>query len=57
MTRADVSASVCVSNSVRRVGTICHERPNRSFSQPHSLVSPPSLSRLQYSSTSSWVSH
>jgi len=28
--------------TVRSVGIICHERPNRSFSQPHGLGSPPS---------------
>ena len=29
------------------VGTTCHETPKRSFSQPHWLSSPPSVSASQ----------
>ena len=38
------------------MGTICHDTPNRSFSQPHGPSSPPSDSALQYRSTSAWSS-
>ena len=36
---------------------ICHDRPNRSFSQPHCVGLPPCASSLSHSSsTSCWVS-
>ena len=53
--RCAFSRSGSVSSSGRRDGTICHDRPNRSLSQPHTLSSPPSVSAFQYVSTSSWV--
>ena len=31
----------------QRVGTTCHDTPNRSLSQPHGPSSPPSVSRVQ----------
>jgi hypothetical protein len=31
----------------RTVGTICHERPKRSFNQPHCSAEPPSRSAFQ----------
>src|SRR5919201_2415083 len=57
ITRCDFSRSGSLSSSGRRVGTICHETPNLSFSQPHGPGSPPSESLLQNESTSSWLSH
>src|SRR5205085_9075976 len=42
----------------RTSGTICHDTPNRSFSQPHGPSSPPSsVSLVQYLSTSCCVLH
>ena len=40
-------------------GTTCHDKPNRSLSQPHcwAFGSPPSESFAQKESISSWVSH
>src|ERR1041385_820891 len=37
-------------------GTICHDRPNLSFNQPHLPFSPPCESFSQNSSTSCWLS-
>ena len=55
ITRCDFSGSGSASSSGRTVGTICHERPNRSLSQPHGPSSPPSESALQNASTSACV--
>ena len=54
ITRCDFSRSGSAISSDSRVGTICHDTPNRSLSQPQGPSSPPSLSLLQYESTSSW---
>ena len=56
MARCALSGSGSLSSSVRRVGMICHDRPYRSFSQPHGPSSPPFVSAAQSSSTSSCVS-
>src|SRR5947209_1399112 len=39
------------------VGTICHERPYRSFTQPHCSASGTAERAFQYRSTSAWLSH
>ena len=54
--RADLSASGSFISSVNRVGMICQDTPYLSLSQPHGPSSPPSVSRLQNRSTSSWLS-
>src|SRR2546425_9647662 len=56
MTRCDFPPSGSSSRSCSSVGTICHDRPNLSFSQPQGPSSPPSENVLQNVSTSSWVS-
>ena len=56
MTRCAFSRSGSPSSSGRRVGTICHDSPNRSLSQPQGPSSPPSESADQKRSTSSWES-
>jgi hypothetical protein len=53
ITRCDFSLSGSPSSSGSAVGTICHDRPNLSFSQPQGPSSPPSESLLQKASTSS----
>src|SRR5437870_9121545 len=44
------------STSGSAVGTICHDKPYLSLSQPHWLFCPPADSFSQYSSTSACVS-
>ena len=56
MTLPAFSASGSLSSSPKTEGTICHDRPNLSFSQPHWLSSPPSVSFPHSSSTSACVS-
>jgi hypothetical protein len=56
ITRCDFCRSGSASSSERRVGMICQEIPNLSFSQPHGPSSPPSERAVQYLSTSSWFS-
>jgi hypothetical protein len=56
MTRWAFAWSASVSSSMSTFGTICHDTPNLSFSQPHGPSSPPSESVLQSRSTSSWLS-
>ncbi len=42
-------------SSSSRLGTTCHDTPNRSLSQPHGPGSPPpAVSASQYRSTSAW---
>ena len=41
----------------RATGTICHDTPNRSVSQPHGPFSPPAESFSQSRSISPWVRH
>src|SRR5207249_10927562 len=48
-----LSVSLAFNISPTNVGTICHEMPYLSFSQPHSTVSPPSDNFSQNSSISS----
>src|SRR5438046_9393006 len=50
--RGSFSSSTCM----RKAGTICHDNPYLSLSQPQTLVAPPSASLLQYLSTSACVS-
>src|SRR6266571_2314418 len=52
MTRCDFVASLLLISSTKTVGTICHERPNLSLSQPHCTSLPPAESFLQYRSSS-----
>src|SRR5918911_267494 len=56
MTLSDFLASLSCNISPKSLGTICHDTPNLSFSQPHCSSSPPSESPFQSSSTSSCVS-
>src|SRR5258705_4871946 len=56
MTLADFRVSLSWSNFPRMEGTICHDNPYLSFSQPHLCFSPPAESFSQNSSTSSCVS-
>src|SRR4029077_1164061 len=59
MARPDFSLAGPDIIAYEAVGTICHERPNLSFSQPHCCArsSPPSHSLSQQRSTSAWVLH
>src|SRR5207247_3958493 len=52
MTRCDFLGSRSVNNSVMTVGTICHDSPNLSLSQPHCTSCPPAESFSQNVSTS-----
>ena len=55
MARAAAAPSDEARRRGRASGTICHERSNRSFSQPHWLSLPPSaISACQRRSVSSW---
>src|SRR5713101_6974398 len=56
MTLSDFSASLSCNISGKTVGTICHDKPYLSLSQPHCSFSPPSESFSQNASTSSCVS-
>src|SRR5208282_1474319 len=56
MTLSNFSASLPFIISPKTVGTICHERPYLSFSQPHLPSSPPSESFSHNLSNSSCVS-
>ena len=56
ITRCERSGSGSMSSSPSTVGTICHDTPNRSSSQPHSPCVPPSDRDSHRPSTSSWVS-
>src|ERR1700674_1394446 len=56
MTLFDFSGSLSCISSPRTVGTICHDKPYLSLSQPHLDFSPPSESFSQKPSTSSCVS-
>src|SRR5437899_12925205 len=56
MTLSDYRASLSCNISPKTVGTICHDRPYLSLSQPHCPCSPPSESFSHSSSTSSCVS-
>src|SRR2546422_10244534 len=56
MTLFDFSGSLSCNISPRTVGTICHDTPYLSLSQPHLCFSPPSESFSHNSSTSSCVS-
>src|SRR6202521_6202292 len=56
MTRFAFSASLSCNILPRTEGTICHDRPYLSFSQPHRWFSPPSESFSHSSSTSCCVS-
>src|SRR5712692_4126956 len=56
MTLFDFSGSLSCIISPKTVGTICHDKPYLSLSQPHLDFSPPSESFSQNSSTSSCVS-
>jgi RNA polymerase sigma factor (sigma-70 family) len=57
-TRFDFPASLSPSIRPSVLGTICHDNPNLSFSQPHRLGAPPSaMSFVHNSSISSCVSH
>src|SRR6185503_21364149 len=56
MTLFDFTGSGSLSNSPKTVGTICHDKPYLSLSQPHCDFAPPSESFSQSSSTSSCVS-
>src|SRR6516165_9288045 len=55
--RCFLSVSLAFNISPTNEGTICHEMPYLSLSQPHSRVSPPSANFSQNSSISSCVSH
>src|SRR6266404_4021691 len=55
MTRCDLAASLLPSNSPNTVGTICHDRPYLSLSQPHCTSFPPAESVFQNRSTSACV--
>src|SRR5712692_4551557 len=55
MTLSDFLASLSCNSSPRAEGTICHDKPYLSFSQPHGPSSPPSESFSHNSSTSSCV--
>ncbi len=54
MTRWMPAASPLCMMRGTTLGTICHETPNLSVSQPHWPGFPPSPSRSQYRSTSAW---
>src|SRR5258708_22267056 len=56
MPRLDFWASLSCISLPKMVGTICHDTPYLSCSQPHCCVAPPSESFAQNVSTSSWVS-
>src|SRR5262245_51050098 len=56
MTLFAFTGSLSCNSLTKTVGTICHDKPYLSFSQPHMLSSPPSVSLSQNSSTSSCVS-
>src|SRR5262245_3193366 len=47
MTRCDFAASLSLNNSLKTVGTICHDRPYLSWSQPHCTSLPPAESLRQ----------
>src|SRR2546430_7067094 len=55
MTLCDTAGSGSLRSSGSAVGTICHDRPNLSLSQPHICCSPPAESFSHSSSTSFWV--
>src|SRR5206468_2114597 len=55
ITLCDLPASLSWSISSKTVGTICHDKPYLSLSQPHLDFSPPSESFSQNSFTSSCV--
>src|SRR5687767_5199854 len=55
ITRCDLAESLSLNSSANTVGTICHERPNLSLSQPHCTSLPPAESFLQNLSTSACV--
>src|SRR5207249_1340091 len=55
MTLSDFSASLSCNISPNTVGTICHDKPYLSLSQPHGPFSPPLESFSHSSSTSSCV--
>src|SRR5437773_6059931 len=55
MTRCDFAASLSLNSSPKTVGTICHESPYLSLSQPHSTSLPPAESFVQNLSTSACV--
>jgi hypothetical protein len=58
MTRVAFAPSSSLSIRPCAFGTICHDRPNLSFSQPHRLGAPPSAVSFAHSaSISCWVSH
>src|SRR5262249_42901977 len=50
ITRFGFPGSLSWSSRNRAVGTICHETPNLSVSQPHCTFAPPAESFSQYSS-------
>src|SRR2546430_707283 len=56
MTLFDFAASLSFIISPKTVGTICHDKPYLSLSQPHLDFSPPAESFSQNLSTSSCVS-
>ena len=51
-----LAAAGPVSSSTDRLGTICHDRPKRSFSQPHWLSTPPSAVSASHSRSVSALS-
>src|SRR4030095_11230805 len=55
MTRRDFAASLLLNNSPKTTGTICHESPYLSLSQPHWTSLPPAESFFQNLSTSACV--
>src|SRR6266568_3081565 len=55
MTRCDFAASLSLTSLPKTVGTICHESPYLSLSQPHCTSLPPAESFLQNLSTSACV--
>src|SRR5207245_11650177 len=55
MTFSDFFESLSCNISPKTVGTICHDTPYLSLSQPHCSFSPPSESLSQNQSTSSCV--
>src|SRR5229473_1754010 len=55
MTRCDFAESLLLISSPNTVGTICHDTPNLSLSQPHCTSLPPAESFFQYLSTSACV--
>src|SRR5580765_1857718 len=47
MTRCDLAESLPLNKSLKIAGTICHETPNLSLSQPHCCSLPPAESLFQ----------